>query len=65
MVKRSNIQDRPLGQRFFPVTSAITSGDQSSWFTVFTDRTFAGSAIGGRTEILVNRQLATVDSSGL
>lgn len=65
MIKRSISTTEPIGRRFFPVTSAITQGDASSWLTVFTDRTFSGSVAEGRTEILINRQLSTVDSSGL
>ena len=47
------------------MSSAITNGDEGRWFTMLTDRTFAASATGGRIEILINRQLSTVDSSRL
>lgn len=47
------------------MTSAITQGNAYNWVTMFTDRTLAGSVVEGRTEILINRQLSTVDSSGL
>lgn len=64
MEKRSSVYKNQLGERFYPVNSAITNGAESSWFTIFTDRTFAASAVNSRTEILINRQLTTVDSSG-
>ena len=66
-VPRMSKQTDNIGQRFFPVTSAIINGESMSnkWLTVMTDRSFGGSIQKGRTEILLNRRLTQHDNGGI
>ena len=64
MIKRSSRIQKQTGERFYPVTSAILNGDGENLFSLLTDRTFSGSVLNGRTELLINRALSTSDSWG-